>query len=86
MNNKVGKIMTNQDEMRTQQWVLNRDLQVTKHIHEIITNKDHNDSIRLLLDKIAKLDEKINNLREELNGKVTLGNNGTILQPNGEIK
>lgn len=77
MNNKVGKIMTDQDG-----WGSN----LFSDKNGYSDNYELKQELNILSDKLAKLDEKINNLREELKSKVELGNNGTSLQPNGEIK
>jgi hypothetical protein len=84
VNNIEGKIMV--DQLLKRKDHVSRDLQSIQNIHEIITTRDINDSLRLLSYKIEKLNSKLDDLIEDLNSKVALGDNGTTLEPNGEIK
>lgn len=70
-----GKIMTDQDL-----WA--------KQFHDDNVDNNYNirKDIKLLSDKIAKLNDRIDIVLQTLKGQVTLGNNGTTLQTNGGIK
>lgn len=83
-----GKIITDQDLRESKQFhdeqVANSNYNLRQDLN--ILSDTLSDKIARLDIRVARLNVKLDSLIEELSDMPSLGNNGTTLQPNGEIK